>query len=91
MKTNYILAYYVFWWGNDKVGLALGTGSLYNHSGDPNMEFYRVKNHVVFKALRPIRVGEELTISYTHDRSDPQFLSPDRARFARTGSTKENK
>jgi len=47
----------------------LGYGSIYNHSDDPNADYFiNVKDRVTtFKADRPIKKGEEISISYGDD------------------------
>ena len=60
-----LLAGYVFAWGDGQYALALGFGSLYNHSYRPNA-FYedeepRTKRYVAFRAIKE---GEEVTINY---------------------------
>jgi len=53
------------------VAIALGNGSLYNHSETPNMVFYphvEKKTKLVyihFEATQDIGAGDELTIDYT--------------------------
>lgn len=46
--------------------LLLGYGSLYNHSEDPNTDYTLNKKRKIatFKAIRPIKKGEEILISY---------------------------
>ncbi len=64
------LANYVFNWKKGKMALALGFGSLYNHSYTPNAQYYiEGRNLQSYVALRDIRAGEEITINYN---SDPQ-------------------
>ena len=58
---------YVFEWADDGVGVALGCGSLYNHSWDANAG-YEVDfdaGEIRVYAVRPIDAGEEVTINYT--------------------------
>ncbi len=59
------LANYVFEWSPGKVALALGYGSLYNHSFDPNA---RVDDRAIrrkrFVAIRDIEPHEEILINY---------------------------
>jgi uncharacterized protein len=56
---------YCFSWGIDRVALALGYGSLYNHSYKPNARYDDVGPRTkAFVALRPIAQGEEITINY---------------------------
>jgi SET domain-containing protein len=54
-----------FVWGKG-VALALGYGSLYNHSWQPNARYDADYDLAVisFTALRDIRRGEELTVNY---------------------------
>jgi SET domain-containing protein len=62
---------YCFRWGTDKVALALGYGSLYNHSYRPNARYDDVGRETkAFVAIRAIAQGEEITINYNgHPRS----------------------
>ncbi len=56
-----------FTWKDDAIALALGFGSLYNHSWQPNAAYehdYR-RRLVVYRAVRPIAPGDEVTINYT--------------------------
>ena len=65
------LANYVFKWEKNTVVIALGYGSLYNHSFRPNARFYN-KGHLtqVFEAVRNIEAGEEITINYNGNPKD---------------------
>lgn len=56
---------YYFSWGQN-AAIALGFGSLYNHSENPNVEVTRdfKSKCLVMNATRNIRPDEELTISY---------------------------
>lgn len=68
------LAGYCFLWGEGTVALALGYGSLYNHSFRPNARYDDVPpRSKVFRALRAIEAGEEITVNYN---GDPADLSP---------------
>jgi uncharacterized protein len=64
------LAHYYFEWGDDckQAAIALGYGSLYNHSYSPNAryEFREAEEYLEFIALRNIAVGEEITINYNN-------------------------
>lgn len=57
------------------IALALGFGSLYNHSYTPNARYVRRQDQklIEFFALRPIAMGEEITINYN---GDPGSLDP---------------
>jgi SET domain-containing protein len=62
------LADYVFEWDKDEMALALGYGSLYNHSFRPNAQYWRKgKDTQIYVALRDIEPGEEITINYNRD------------------------
>lgn len=69
----------VYNWSKTHVALALGYGSLYNHSDQPNLFFTRGKNglSITFKTLREIKAGEQLTISYDYlgDGENPRKKS----------------
>ncbi len=56
---------YCFAWGDDQVVLALGYGSLYNHSYKPNARYEDIGTGTkAFIALRAIAPGEEITVNY---------------------------
>ena len=65
------LADYAFEWSPGKVGLAMGYGSIYNHSFNPNAYYAddgpQIKSYI---ALRDIAAGEEITINYNADPDD---------------------
>ena len=77
------LSWYVYEWGNGEgdeyVAVALGYGSLYNHSYHPNT-FYRRESPdaIEFVALRQIEADEEITINYNGEPDDrsPVDLHP---------------
>jgi SET domain-containing protein len=59
------LANYCFAWGRNQVALALGYGSIYNHSYSPNARYDDVGPQTkLFSALRVIEPGEEITVNY---------------------------
>ena len=68
------LSQYVFEYGRGTVALALGYGSLYNHSYTPNARYDDVGRQTKeYRALRDIQPGEEITINYNgaEDNTDP--------------------
>jgi uncharacterized protein len=78
LKTE--LRDYFFVWGGtgEAAAIALGHGSLYNHAREPNAMYVRKHEAraLAFFALRPIRAGEEITVSYHGgygDRGDVWF------------------
>jgi len=48
----------------DKTSVVWGYGSIYNHSLNPNIEYYYEGDLIVFKSLRRIMMGEELLHNY---------------------------
>ncbi|MEO5948783.1 MAG: SET domain-containing protein [Candidatus Saccharimonas sp.] len=70
-----MVPHYVFTFAEGYEGFALGYGSLYNHSYDPNMLYSKDDQlqAVVFTARRDIKSGEELTVTYNN--SDPSDTS----------------
>jgi SET domain-containing protein len=69
-----ILYNYLFYWG-ENLALALGYGSLFNHSYHPNARFLNNKANlsIDFYALRDIKKDEEITVNY---HGDPEDDSP---------------
>ena len=68
------LARYCFHWGEGTLALALGYGSLYNHSYHPNACYDDAGGPTkVFTALRDIEPGEEITVNYN---GEPEDRSP---------------
>jgi SET domain-containing protein len=65
---------YTFGWGanGEDAALALGYGSLYNHSFAPNTRFERNFEGLVieFIAIRNIACGEEIVVNYNEDPDD---------------------
>jgi uncharacterized protein len=59
---------YYFIWGEDEshCAIALGYGSLYNHSTDPNAHYEMdfENETIAFFAIKEILAGEEITINY---------------------------
>lgn len=69
------ISWYVFAWKaptqREYVALALGYGSLYNHSFTPNARYDCVAPDVLqITALREIEDGEEVLINYNGDPDD---------------------
>lgn len=66
-----IIYNYCFSWGKEleHAAIALGYGSLYNHSFQPNAYYTRHVEQLVidFVAYKDIVAGEEITINYNHD------------------------
>jgi SET domain-containing protein len=69
------ISWYVFDWSGmtkrDYVAMALGYGSIYNHSYTPNARYRRVPpDFLEFVALRDISPGEEILINYHGEPED---------------------
>jgi SET domain-containing protein len=72
-----VLYNYYFSWGTDgtEAALALGLGSLYNHSYAPNAHYVKdlEGRKIDFIAIQNIAAGEEITVNYN---GDPKSLKP---------------
>lgn len=68
---------YYFSWGaeEDEAAIALGFGSLYNHSYTPNAKYLKKynRNEIHIVALKTIKVGEEILVNYN---GDPKSIEP---------------
>lgn len=78
-----IFEYYVFDWDEEHEALALGYGSLYNHSSHPNVEvdFDYEKREILFIAKKAIKENEEMFIHYNDgddETIDPNYFSFDK-------------
>jgi hypothetical protein len=66
-----ILVTYFFYFGRNKqrLAVALGFGSIYNHSYNPNATFkINLKDAIIhFVALNDIKKDEEITFNYYHE------------------------
>ncbi len=56
----------------DMVTIALGYGSIYNHSYKPNTTYRKISqdNVMEFRAIKDIKKGEEITVNYNHGDPD---------------------
>jgi hypothetical protein len=62
---------YCFDWGRGTMSVALGYGSLYNHSYQPNARYDDEKGQIkVFMAIRDIPLGEEIVVNYSREPGD---------------------
>lgn len=73
-KTN--LAQYYYNWFDGQGAIALGNGSLYNHSTNANVDFFKYSKDLTIEhvAGKDIDKDEELTIDYTKDYDAPVQL-----------------
>lgn len=71
---------YIFEWGEeqDQCCVAWGYISLYNHSFEPNCEYFmNYENQTIeIKTLRFVQKGEELTINYNGDEINQPVWFP---------------
>ena len=67
-----VLKDYYYAWDQATSAVALGFGSLYNHSYTPNARYVRKYAEAIieFTALRPIEADEEITVNYNGDPAD---------------------
>jgi hypothetical protein len=65
-QENNILNDYIFRdpYDNNYKIVALGFGSMYNHADEPNMKYYYQNGKMIYQAIKPIKAGDELFISY---------------------------
>lgn len=65
------LAGHCFLWSRGQVAIPLGYGALYNHSYNPNAEYSdKAPLTKIYRALRDISAGEEITINYNGSPED---------------------
>ncbi len=66
IDTRWNLMFDYYFWLDDEVVLALGYGSMYNHSETPNAKYkVDIKNRSIeFKTIKDIKKGEEIFFNY---------------------------
>ncbi len=77
IKDTIISSYWFSWQtSNFDSALALGYGSLFNHSYTPNAAFYNNYDslEIIFYALSNIKANEEIVINYNGNSTDKSFL-----------------
>jgi SET domain-containing protein len=74
MERTILFEYFFAW--QEHSALALGYGSLYNHSYSPNARYMKMFNEDIIEiiALRDIAMGEEILINYHGDPNDDAGL-----------------
>jgi hypothetical protein len=68
-----IFTYYIYPWRSTLSGsLVLGYGSIYNHAYSPNADWKQNfgANSMVYRAVKPIKKGEEITVNYNGEPDD---------------------
>lgn len=73
---NTLIYNYYYEWQSGSAAVALGLGSLYNHSFAPNAtyELDEKSNTIVIRAIADIQAQEEVTFNYTGAGTDPSLL-----------------
>ncbi len=72
-----ILAYYIYPWRSTQSGsIVLGYGSIYNHSFSPNADWKQnfKEENMVYRAIKPIKKGEEITVNYNGEPDDKTLI-----------------
>ena len=81
-ETDHMLKDYVFYWKNAEAAVALGYGSIYNHSNDPNAMWRpsfafsserRDPPRIHFTAIKDIEAGEQIFTHYNVNAGDLFF------------------
>lgn len=91
-----VISDYYYEWEGYVSALALGLGSLYNHSFDPNAVYERDMDRIliVYKAIKEIKPGEEITINYNgvpDDKTPIEWLNFDKNQKEIIQTTREQK
>ena len=68
IDKTYLYNYY-FSWEEKCSAIALGFGSIYNHSYEPNAKYEKdfLNKKIIFKSISKIKSGEEITVNYNGD------------------------
>jgi SET domain-containing protein len=78
VRKQMLLNYYAFMIDeqNEYTGIALGYGSLYNHSDNYNATYYfdKEKELMIFEATQPISKNQEITINYLGPNPDGKSI-----------------
>lgn len=71
-KRTTLLNYYFLNEPENRSAIALGYGSLYNHSYEPNATYQKhlEDGHIDFVAIKDIKTGDEITVNYNYGNPD---------------------
>lgn len=73
-----LLTYYIYPWRSTRsAAMVLGYGAIYNHSYDSNADWLQNfrTNCMVFRAVKPIKKGEEITVNYNGEPDDAKEIN----------------
>lgn len=64
------------WKSTRSAAIALGYGSIYNHSFDPNADWKQnfKTNQMTYKAIKDIKKGEEILVNYNGEPDDTTHI-----------------
>lgn len=71
-----LLNFYIYPWRSTRsASVVLGYGSIFNHSFSPNADWKQnfKTDCMVYRAIKPIKKGEEITVNYN---GEPDDLTP---------------
>ncbi|HET7099001.1 MAG TPA: SET domain-containing protein [Patescibacteria group bacterium] len=71
------MSHYIYPWRSTRgASLSLGYGSIYNHSFSPNADWKQnfKTQEMEYKAIKPIKKGEEILINYNGEPDDMTLI-----------------
>ena len=79
LKESILVTYFFYFGKNkEKLAMALGFGSIYNHSDKPNIR-YKIKQKeeiIEFVAIKTINRNEEITFNYSDNQNSKNKKMP---------------
>ena len=82
VETRWNILFDYYFWMDDFIVLALGFGSIYNHSDENNAE-YEINSEekiITFRAIKDIENGEEIYFNYRGNSSSKDDRGKDRSK-----------
>jgi SET domain-containing protein len=72
LKSSELYNYYFITEDKESAAIALGFGSLYNHSYSPNATYEKHFHELIitFRAIKDIAADEEITVNYNYGNPD---------------------
>lgn len=72
LRESILVNYYFYFNGKRNLAIALGFGSIYNHSYEPNATYIKKSKEKVieFVAIKDIKENEEITANYNFGNPD---------------------